>query len=101
MYLGETRNKLTYSYTHYVSLNESLVSNEKNAKNPIQIGFILHSGNWSYLKMANIIVLVFSQAPECKTKHKLCRNCMSSSCDWLSAWYFASLLDKRILGMLI
>lgn len=45
MYLGEKRNKLTYSYTHYVSLNESLMSNEKNAKNPIRIGFILHSGN--------------------------------------------------------
>lgn len=59
------RHKLTYSYTHYISLNGSLVSNKKNAKNYL-IGYILHNGNWSFL--------VFSQAPEHKINPKLYGN---------------------------
>lgn len=44
------------------------------------IGYILHNGNWSYLNMANILFLVFSQAPEHKINPKLCGNVITS-CD--------------------
>lgn len=91
------RHKLTCLNTRYVSLNENLARNEKNAKNSFFLKNLLNwlcIAQWKMKLPENGVHSFPGVLSGTWTQHtinpKLSENVISS-CDWFSTWYFASL----------